>query len=151
MGYNELFVKYGHPCAEADINMRCFLLKPETLKEKENVSYYDNAAARFIAQCEATAERLKAYRQALAKRYAELETMAYTERIELERCPHWQGHIEYWVRIVKRYEDGCEVTTYSKRYLGKERREALKHFEKIKHQRPGIQTEKNIEKKSWEK
>lgn len=151
MSYESLFVKYGSPSSEAEINIHSYLLKPGSLKETKNVAYYDEVAARCIAQCEATVEKLKEYRQALAKRYAELETMAYTERVELERQPHWQGHIEYWIRIVKRYEDGNEVTTYSKRYLGKERREAVKHFEEIKKQRPGLEAVKDIAKRAWER
>lgn len=151
MSYEKLFYKYGAPSQKADLNIRCYLLKPANLKETKNVAYYDDVAARCIMQCETIVQQLKEYRLALARRYAELETMAFKERLEIERQPHWQGHIEYWVRIVKCYQDGSEVITYSKRYKGKERREAIKRFEELKKSRPGIDVIKDIEKRQWEK
>ena len=35
---------------------------------------------------------MQEYRQALAARYAQLETMPYTRRLKLERNPNWRGN-----------------------------------------------------------
>ena len=94
---------------------------------------------------------LKDYQIALAARYAELETMSYQYRLELTRCPHWKGCIEYFVRIVKTLEDGSEIEELREKYSGKDRHKAIARFEELKKQRPGIEAEKRIEKQQWEK
>ena len=91
------------------------------------------------------------YRQALAARYAELETMGYRLRLELERVPHWKGQIQYLVRIVRLYEDGGIVEELMESYVGKDRRKALSRFEELIKQRPGIEAVKDIERRQWER
>ena len=91
------------------------------------------------------------YRQALAARYAQLETMAYTRLLRLERSPHWKGHIEYVVTITRTMEDGTQTRELREVYPGKERKKAFTRFEALQKQFPGIPTEKDIEKKYWEK
>lgn len=124
---------------------------PEKLTA-DRIARYDESAARIIAECESTIESMKEYRQALAARYATLETAPYSLRLELKREPGWRGRgIDYYVTLYKTYEDGTEVMELNEHYKGQQRREAIARFEEIKKQRPGIEAVKNIERKSWER
>lgn len=127
--------------------------KADKLKELAEITAADKRAGQDIAELENLIADLKEYRQALAARYAQLETMSYTDRLELERRPDgWRGgNITYYLRIVRKYEDGTEAQQYHETFPGKQRRDALKRFEELKKQRPGIEAVKDIEKKSWER
>lgn len=151
MGYREtVFTRYGRPSTEGRVEIRGYLLLPDQLVEKE-IQHYDESAGRLIAECEAMIESMKEYRQALAARYAMLTTSPYRLRLELERDPHWRGKcVDYYVRIIKTYEDGTEVKDLSEHYTGKERRQALARFEELRKQRPGIEIKKDIERRRWE-
>lgn len=152
MSYREtMFRRYGSPSTEGRVEIRDYLLLPEKLTENE-IRRYDESAARIIAECESTIEAMKEYRQALAARYATLETAPYSLRLELKREPGWRGRgIDYYVTLYKTYEDGTEVMELNEHYTGKQRREALARFEELRKQRPGIELVKDIEKRSWEK
>lgn len=152
MSYRDtIFRRYGSPSKEGRVEIRDYLLLPEQLTE-DKIRYYDDIAARTIAECEAVIEALKEYRQALAARYAQLTTAPYKLRLEIERDPHWRNQgVDYYVRIVKTYEDGTEIKELNEHYTGKQRREALARFEELRKQRPGIETVKDIARRSWEK
>lgn len=151
MSYKEtIFHRYGSPSTEGRIEIRGYLLLPDQLVEKE-IQHYDENAARVIAECEAMIQDLKEYRRDLAARYAQLTTLSYKLRLEIERDPHWRGKcVDYYVRIIKTYEDGTEIQELNEHYTGKQRREALARFEELRKQRPGIELVKDIEKRSWE-
>ena len=88
----------------------------------------------------------------LAERYAALATAAYRDRLELTRDPGYRGKaVIYFVRIVRTYEDGTTERVLDEKYFGTERRKAFVRFAELKHQRPGIETMQNTEKKPWEK
>ena len=152
MSYRDtIFRRYGSPSTEGRVEIRDYLLLPEQLTE-DKIRYYDDSAAQTIAEGEAVIEALKEYRQALAARYAQLTTAPYKLRLEIERDPHWRNQgVDYYVRIVKTYEDGTEIKELNEHYTGKQRREALARFEELKKQRPGIETVKDIARRSWEK
>ena len=151
MSYEILFTRYGSPSTEADICIRGYLTRPDKLTQ-ERIRWNDESAARLIERCEEVIEALKEYRQALAERYAELESAPYALRLELERKPSYNGSgVLYYVRIIREYQDGTEVQELAETYQGKQRREALARFEELKKQRPGIETVKDIEKRSWER
>lgn len=152
MSYHEtLFRRYGSPSTEGRVDIRDYLLLPEKLTENE-IRRYDESAARTIAECEAAIEDLKEYRRDLAARYAQLTTAPYKLRLEIERDPHWRNQgVDYYVRIIKTYEDGTEVQELNEHYSGKERRQALARFEELRKQRPGIEIKKDIERRSWER
>ena len=117
----------------------------------KEVVYRESSVRQTIGQLEKIIADLKDYQIALATRYAELETMSYKYRLELTRCPHWKGYIEYFVRIVKTLEDGSEIEELREKYSGKDRRKAFERFEELKKQHPGIEAVKDIEKRSWER
>lgn len=153
MSYKDLLQQYGSQQETAEHLIYIYAQNPARLKTAHEVEYRDKDAAAKIAELERYIADLKDYRQALAARYAQLDTMAYTLRLELERHPSaWAGRpITYDVRIVKTYEDGTKTTELLETYLGKQRREALARFEELKKQRPGIEVVKDIDRRSWER
>ena len=151
MSYQELFNRYGSRSREADIRINGYLVLPDKLNTAKDITWEDGMAARLIADCEKLIAQMKEYRQDLAKRYNQLETMAYSERVELERNPRLYSGVSYYVRIVRKYQDGTEITVQEEHFPGKERHQAIKRFEEIKKQRPGIEAAKDIEKRSWER
>ena len=151
MSYDSLFQRYGQPSREADIRITGYLIRPDRITEAKDIDWMNESASRLIAECESLAEKLKEYRQDIAARYSQLETMPYTERVELERYPSSTRGIQYFIRIVRRYEDGSEVNQLSETYDGKQRHIALKRFAEIQKQRPGIEAIKDIGRRSWER
>ena len=105
----------------------------------------------MIARCNELIGQLTEYRAALAERYAALATAAYRDRLELTRDPGYRGKpVIYFVRIVRTYEDGTTECVLDEKYFGTERRKAFARFAELKHQRPGIETMQDTEKRSWE-
>lgn len=151
MKYTDLLTQYGSPCKQASHTLHITAVSPDTITTPSEVATRDKWTADTIRQLESYLEGLKDYRQALAARYAQLETMAYTRLLRLERSPHWKGHIEYVVTITRTMEDGTQTRELREVYPGKERKKAFTRFEALQKQFPGIPTEKDIEKKYWEK
>ena len=151
MSYETLFQRYGSPSTDAEIRITAYLIRPDKLTA-DRIPWNDEQAARLISGCESLIASLKEYRQALAERYAMLQTAPYKLRLELERKPSYNGSgVLYYVRIIREYQDGTEVQELAETYQGKQRREALARFEELKKQRPGIEIIKDIEKRSWER
>ena len=151
MSYESLFTRYGSPSNEAEIRITGYLLHPSKLTA-DRIPWNDEQAARLISGCESLIASLKEYRQALAERYAMLQTAPYKLRLELKREAGWRGKgVDYYVNIYRTYEDGTEVMELNEHYTGKQRREALARFEELKKQRPGIEIVKDIERRSWER
>ena len=151
MSYETLFQRYGSPSTDAEIRITAYLIHPDKLTA-DRIPWNDEQAARLISGCESLIASLKEYRQALAERYAMLQTAPYKLRLELERKPSYNGSgVLYYVRIIREYQDGTEVQELAETYQGKQRREALARFEELKKQRPGIEIMKDIEKRSWER
>ena len=151
MSYLDLFQRYGNPSREADIRLTAYLLRPDVLTA-DRIQYNDETAARLIEDCRRLAGQLTDYRQALAERYAALATAAYRDRLELIRERRWRDSpVLYHVQIIRTYEDGTAETVLHEHFTGKERRAAFARFAELKHQRPGIETMQDTEKKPWEK
>ena len=151
MAYLDLFQRYGSPSREAEIRLHGYLIRPDTLTA-DRIQYNDETAARLIEDCRRLADQLTDYRQALAERYAALATAAYRDRLELIRERRWRDSpVLYHVQIIRTYEDGTAETVLHEHFTGKERRAAFARFAELKHQRPGIETMQDTEKKPWEK
>lgn len=151
MSYLDLFQRYGNPSQEADIRLSGWLLRPDALTA-EKIAGYDQSAARLITEAQTLIDQLTEYRAALAERYAALATAAYRDRLELTRDPGYRGKpVIYFVRIVRTYEDGTTERVLDEKYFGTERRKAFARFAELKHQRPGIETMQDTEKRSWER
>lgn len=156
MSYSDWFTENDHAASwcggkrERDIRITGTIYQPDKL-QLDRVVYNDQTAARLIAECEATAQALREYRAALAERYAALSVMPYTRILRLERQPNYGGGVKYFITIKQKFEDGTEQDELHEYFTGKERSAALHRFEELKKTYPGIVTEKDIEKKQWEK
>lgn len=151
MSYLDLFQRYGNPSREADIRLSGWLLRPDALTA-EKIAGYDQSAARLITEAQTLIDQLTEYRAALAERYAALATAAYRDRLELIRERRWRDSpVLYHVQIIRTYEDGTAETVLHEHFTGKERRAAFARFAELKHQRPGIETYQDTEKRSWER
>lgn len=118
----------------------------------DDVIHRDSAAARDIESARQFIADLTEYRKALAARYAQLTTMPYTLRLELIReNRHYQNNKKwYWVRIVRRYEDGTEAKELEERYPGPERHKAFARFRALQKERPSIEIHQDTDKQPWE-
>lgn len=151
MSYLDLFQRYGNPSREADIRLSGWLLRPDALTA-EKIAGYDQSAARLITEAQTLIDQLTEYRAALAERYAALATAAYRDRLELTRERRWRDSpVLYHVQIIRTYEDGTAETVLHEHFTGKERRKAFARFAELKHQRPGIETMQDTDKRSWER
>ena len=151
MDWKELFERSWRG-DEAEVKVYDHLRLPDKLTDLDGVTLYDRSAARVIKEMEEYLEALKGYRQALAERYAALASMPYTLRLDLVRRNGWSDKkVTYPLSLVRVYQDGHEQDEERTVYPGTERREAIKKFEAMQHERPGIQCRVQIEKASWER
>ena len=150
MSYHDLLYRFGSEQESAEVRPYIYIQHPRKLSTPEEIMYRDKDAAANIQRLESIIADLKDYRQALAARYGELETMPYTRLLKLERCPHWKGNIEYTVTITKTFPDKTEIKELREVYSGKDRRKAISRYEALNKQFPGIPCEMDIEKRQWE-
>lgn len=148
---DEIFTRYGSPCKEADIKFYSWLNRPDNCKTFEEIRHNDERAARLIAECKHMVSLMIEYRQDLAARYNQLATMPSKDSVMLQRHKSYNNSVNYYIRFFTEYEDGTKVETATETYAGAERHKALKRFEELQKQRPGIEYVKDIEKKQWER
>lgn len=118
----------------------------------DDVARRDSMAAQDIEEARQLITDLTEYRRALAARYAQLATMPYTLRLELTReVRYYQNKKWYWLRIVRRYEDGTQAKELEERYPGPERHKAFARFRQLQKERPGIEVYQDTDKGKWEK
>lgn len=151
MSYRDHLTRYGQPTKNAEMTVYLYWQAPESLSTSKEVAYRDKSAAAEIERFQNLIADLQEYRQALAARYAELETMPYTLELSLTRENRSYSGIKYYIQIIKKYSDGTQIDELSEVYPGKERHTALKRFEELKKQRPGIAAVKKIDKAQWER
>lgn len=149
--YRDLFQYCYNSNGEAQIRVNEYIILPEKLDTRKRITWYDESAARAIADMESYIAMLKEYRADLAKRYAELSAMPYTMRLELKRDKRYQGPVYYHLKLLKVYQDGHTEPESSTTYHGTERHKAIAAFEAMKKQRPGIEAVKDIAKGKWER
>ena len=151
MSYKDRLQRYGSPSNQGETRLYIYWEPPENLADVKSVAYKDKNAESHIEDLETIIADLKEYRQALAARYGELETMAYKRQLKLERFPamSYQG-ISYVVTIKRILADGTEQEELRESYEGKERRIAIARYAELLKQNPGIEAVKEIEKRQWE-
>lgn len=147
---DEIFTRYGSPCKEADIKFYSWLNRPDNCKTFEEIQRNDERAARLIAECKRMVTLMIEYRQDLSARYNALATMPSKDSIELHRY-HRQSGIVYYLEQYTEYADGTRVLTEQEAFRGRERHKALKRFEALRHERPGIKYIVDIEKEPRER
>ena len=151
MSYRKYLTRYGSPAETGEIRFSIYLTNPAKLTTPKDIVWRDKHAVEEINRLESVLEALRDYRKDLAARYGALETMAYTRVLKLERHPHWRGSIEYIVTITRQYSDKTDVKELREVYPGKERKKAFDRYNALLKQYPGIHSEMDIEKRSWEK
>lgn len=151
MSYHDLLYRFGSEQESAEVRPYIYIQAPQKLSTPEEIMYRDKDAAATIDRLTQIIEDLKDYRQALAARYGELETMPYKRVLQLERCPHWKGHIEYILTITRTHEDKTKVKELREVFPGKERHKAIARYHELRKQYPGIDSEMHVEKRSWER
>ena len=151
MSYHKYLTRYGSPAETGEIRFSIYLTDPAKLTTPKDIAWKDKHIAEDITRLESVLEALRDYRKDLAARYGELETMPYTRVLKLERHPHWKGNIEYIVTITRQYSDKTDVQELREVYPGKERKKAFDRYNALLKQYPGIHSEMDIEKRSWEK
>lgn len=149
----EMFQRYGHRSNEAQIDIRSYFIRAETLNETGRIQLYDESAVRLIQKCEETIAQLKAYRISLAERYSFLATSPSVPVVRLVRIRNsYDSKVYYHLLTLRRFlEDGTEVEESREKYPGSERRKAIADYKAYVKAHPGIAAEMDIEKKRWEK
>ena len=151
MSFKERLTRYGSASDEAETRICIYWNSPRKLDTADRIAYSDKSAAQHIAELQAIIADLQEYRQALAARYGQLETMPYKRELLIERHPAWGSHgTTYDLTITRTMEDGTKQDELHEHYTGKDRSAALKRFEELKKQNPGINATKDIEKRQWE-
>ena len=151
MSYHKYLTHFGSPSDDGEIRFSIYLTAPEKLTTPKDIVWRDKHIAEDINRLESVLEALRDYRKDLAARYGELETMPYTRLLKLYRNPHWKGHIEYIITITRTYHDKTETGELREVFPGKDRKKALARYQELLKQYPGIKSEMDIEKRSWEK
>ena len=151
MSFKERLTRYGSPSDEAETRIFIYWNNPRKLDTADRIASNDKDAAQHIEELKAIIADLQEYRQALATRYGQLETMPYKRELLIERHPAWGSHgTSYDLNITRTMEDGTKQDELREYYTGKDRSVALKRFEELKKQNPGIKATKDIAKRQWE-
>lgn len=151
VSYHDLLKMYGSEQETAEQRIYIYVQQPHTLKTPHDIAWRDGQVAGEIKRLESMIDDLRDYRVALARRYAELETMPYTRVLTLKRDPSYKGRITYWVTITRELADGTETDELREQYAGKDRAQAFARFSALQKQYPGIASVKDIARRSWER
>lgn len=149
----EMFQRYGRPSEEAQIDLRGYFTKAESMNVAARIQRFDESATRLIQECEETIAQLKAYRISLAERYSFLATSPSVPVVRLERIRNsYDSKVYYHLLTLRRFlDDGTEVEESREKYPGSERWKAIADYKAYVKFHPGIAAEMDIEKKRWEK
>lgn len=147
MAYQDWFDSWH----SGEVHLRGYFQPPEKLTTA-SIPGQDRSAAHLLAEAKQLVQDLTEYRQALAARYAALETEPYTLVLKLVRHPGWgRSGVTFNLRLFRQYEDGTTIDELHEHYTGKQRREAIARYDALRHSHPGIQAEKDIERRAWER
>lgn len=152
MSYTRWFNSHWGDRTTGTAQVRCYLTAPEALDTAARIASYDKSAAEAIEAAQRMIDDLREYRQALAARYAALETMPYRRKLTLFREKSFtSGKVFYFVAIRRIMQDGTKTDELHERYTGTERHKAIARYKALQKQYPGIDCEMDIEKSRWEK
>lgn len=136
-----------------ELQVRTYLLTPESLDTVERIVRYGNQAAQAIASCKAMISRLEEYQQQLYQRVQLLETSPYHLRVTLSRERRWKEKVRYHLITERVYDvPGIKPKEESRiTYQGTERSKAIKAYKAYIRSHPGIEAVQDIERPSWER
>ena len=151
---DELFSRYGHPADEMNEKIYFYFTRADKIETFDKVQQADKAAQDKITSLYVWIDLLKEYRKTLYTRAQELCAAGYKMKLTLRRrVDSWKNKRYYDITVVKIIDalNARPVAVLSEEYNGKERHKALKRFEELKKQYPNIETEKDVDKKQWER
>ena len=151
--YKALFTRYGHYIEETSEKViRLYEYHPNNLHTEKDVLNSFERAKKDIESLENYILQLKAYQNALTERYNFIKTSPVKKKIRLHRERRWKSNIFYFIEFYDvNLNDGHEELTHSIKYTGKERRDAIKHFEQLQKEKKDTIFEKDIELARWER
>ena len=129
-------------------------LHPYQNEARENeLKQYDTWAARDIQRLEETIQALKEYRKELYAHTQQLQELESHLQLKLKRERRYDNKVHYYVTIKRIYPANEKMYNdiISEHYEGADRHTAIKRYEQLKKQYPGIEAIKDIEKGRWEK
>ena len=151
---DELFSRYGSPADEMNEKVYFYFIRADKIETFSKVQQADKDAQDKITSLYTWIELLTEYRKTLYARAQELCAAGYTMKLTLRRrVDSWKNKRYYDITVVKIIDapNARPVAVLSEEYDGKERHKALKRFEELKKQYPNIETEKDVDKKQWER
>ncbi len=135
-----------------EIRLYGYLYPFKNITDIDRLKDYDEYSTRFIAEAEAAIEKMKVYRKALFIHTQYLSQAPYTLELKLLRERRYHDNkVYYFVTLQKVFDGIGKRDVISESYHGTERSTAIKRFEELKKQYPGVEAIKDIEKRSWEK
>ena len=113
----------------------------------------DNWVVRDIQRLEETINTLKEYRKALYEHTQQIQELDNHLQLKLKRERRYDNKAHYYVTVKRIYPANERMYNdiINEHYGGADRHEALKRYEQLKKQYPGIEAIKDIEKGRWEK
>ena len=125
----------------------------ENEARESELKQYDTWAARDIQRLEESIEKLKEYRKELYKHTQKLQEMESRLQLKIKRERRYDNKVHYYVTVKRIYPANERMYNdiISEHYDGADRHSAIKRFEQLKKQYPGIEAIKDIEKGRWEK
>ena len=150
---DELFSRYGHPADEMNEKIYFYFTRADKIETFDKVQQADKDAQDKITSLYVWIELLNEYRKTLYARAQELCAAGYTMKLTLRRTVDYENKKHYTVSLLKIIDapNTNPVSLHYERFDGKERHKALKRFEELKKKHPNIETEKDIDKKQWER
>lgn len=151
--YKALFTRFGHYIEETSEKVvRLYEQHPNSLHNEKDILNSFEHARKDIEILENYILQLKAYQSALTERYNFIKTSPVKKKIKLHRERRWKSNVFYFIDFYNiNLNDGYEELTHSIKYTGKERRDAIKHFEELKKEKRDTIFEMDIEPARWER
>jgi len=136
-----------------DIRIYIHLYEYENEARENELKRYDAWAARDIKQLEETIQKLKDYRKQLYEHTQKLQELDSRLQLKIKRERRYNGKVYYYVTIKRIYPANEKMYNdiINEHYEGTDRHAAIKRYEQLKKQYPGIEAVKDIEKGRWEK
>ena len=150
---NDLFTVYGQPQKRmSEKVIRIYEQHPERLHTEKDILNSFEHTKQNLERLEEVILELKAYEIELTKRYNFIKTAPTRQKIKLYREKRYQEKVFYYIQFYDvNLTDGHEELTHSIKYTGKERKQAIEHFEQLKKEKNNVIFEIDIDKKSWER
>lgn len=150
---NTLFDRWGSPQQSSDVRFSIYVNNPDYLDKTEDIERNIKRAQEDINRFEKYIDILKTYQIALVEKYNEVLTAPKQMKAVLKRDRnYYDKHVYYYITTYEiNLDTGVEVLKDSKRYAGKDKKQAFADFEQMHKENKNWIFEKDIDKKQWEK